>query len=263
MKNLMLLVGCVLLSVSAHAELQPGGLYTLSVADVEQAVAKALQDAGTTPLATAHIDGVSRDTAYGHNTPLTASIKTLNADPVAKRWSANVNFVSGAEIVSVIPMQGKYMEMVMLPTAKRPISAGQEISANDLEMRPYPLNYARGGVLKDIGTAVGKVSHRIISANRPLRETEFATASVVHKNASVTLQYKTDAINITTVGQALEDGAVGDVIPVLNINSKKIIRATVLSKDTVSVTHYVQPADTRTSAVQNTRVSSLEDVYAN
>jgi flagellar basal body P-ring formation protein FlgA len=263
MRHILFVLGCLLFALPAQAELQSGGLYTLSLSDIEQAVANALQENGSTPLATARIEGVTRDTAYGHSTPLTASIKSLKADPVSKRWSANVNFVSGAEIVSVLPMQGRYTEMVMLPTAKRPISAGQTIAEGDVEMRAYPANYARGSVLKDLQTIIGKVPHRIISANRPLREEEFTTPNVVRKNASVTLQYQTAAINITTAGQAMENGSVGDVIPVLNLNSKKIVRATILDKDTVSVSGNVQTRSAQASAVKPKPVSSLEEIYAN
>ncbi len=268
-----LIIAVFLLTSSALAfEQGTGSVYTVTLADVEQAIAQAIQEGGTATLATARIDGVTRDTAYGHNAPITATIKALKADPISKRWTANVNFVSGAEIVSVIPMQGRYTEMVMLPTAKRQLSAGQPIAETDIEMRPYPFNFARTSVMKDTASIIGKVPHHAISANRPLREEEFTTPNVVRKNASVTLQYQTASINITTAGQAMEAGSVGDVIQVLNVNSKKIVRATILDKDTVSVsgstisTAAAAPAPVvapTAAPIAAQQTSRLEDVYAN
>ncbi len=261
MKRIMTVLGWwMIATASAHAAAPQQALHTVALSEVEQAVATALQTQGVASLVTARVEGVMRDTAFGHRTPLSIDIRALTATPATKRWSANINFVADGTIVSVAPMQGRYTEMVMLPTAKHALKPDYPLSEDDLELRPYPLTAMRSGMLKDITTVIGKVPHRHISPNRPLHEDEFSDARVVRKQAPVTLEYSTPSISITTAGQALQAGAVGDVIDVLNVNSKKVVRGTVVDKQTVRIL----PASTSgATAARATAAPPVEDVYAN
>jgi flagella basal body P-ring formation protein FlgA len=57
----------------------------------------------------------------------------------------------------------------------------------------------------------------------------------VARNDSVTITFSVPGIMLTARGQALEPGAQGDVINVVNIQSKKTIRATVAGPGHVTV----------------------------
>ena len=89
--------------------------------------------------------------------------------------------------------------------------------------------------ISDIKNLIGRTPIRTVSPNRPIRESEISAPAVIKKNALVQMRYKTNSMEITTSGQALSDGAKGDVIEVRNIASKKVTRAVVTTSDTVDV----------------------------
>jgi flagella basal body P-ring formation protein FlgA len=93
----------------------------------------------------------------------------------------------------------------------------------------------------------------VITAGRPIRSTEIATAAVIKKNDLVKMVYSQGAMQISTNGQAMSDGGQGSVIAVKNITSNKVIQATVQDASTV----LIDSGEMRTSSI------SVGDVYEN
>ena len=60
-----------------------------------------------------------------------------------------------------------------------------------------------------------------------LRQTDLGKAELVARNDNVTITFQVPGITLTMRGKALEGGAQGDTINVLNVQSKRSIQATV------------------------------------
>ena len=60
-----------------------------------------------------------------------------------------------------------------------------------------------------------------------MRQTDLTKPELVARNENVTITYEVPGITLTMRGKALEAGAQGDVINVLNVQSKQTIQATV------------------------------------
>jgi flagella basal body P-ring formation protein FlgA len=58
---------------------------------------------------------------------------------------------------------------------------------------------------------------------------------LVSRNQSVLITYQVPGIVLTIRGEAKESGAFGDVITVVNVQSKKVLQATVIGPGRVSV----------------------------
>ena len=58
---------------------------------------------------------------------------------------------------------------------------------------------------------------------------------VVQRNEPVTILYEVPGIVLTVRGKALEAGAVGDMINVLNVQSNRTVQATVIGPGRVSI----------------------------
>ena len=94
----------------------------------------------------------------------------------------------------------------------------------DIEIRDFAITHTRADTVTDIASLVGKSPVRTISPERPIREQEVVSPAIVKKNALVQMHYHSPGMEITTTGQAMTDGAKGDVINVRNVTSKKIVR---------------------------------------
>ena len=70
---------------------------------------------------------------------------------------------------------------------------------------------------------------------RPLRIADLMKPEVVQRNETVTLVYRVPGIMLTVRGKATEGGAEGDVISVLNEQSKRTVQGVVVGPGRVVV----------------------------
>lgn len=76
---------------------------------------------------------------------------------------------------------------------------------------------------------------RQLAAGQPLVVGELMRPAMVQKGASVLMQLDSPGITLTAQGQALESGAIGERIQVLNPVSRAVIEAEVTGPDRVRV----------------------------
>jgi flagella basal body P-ring formation protein FlgA len=91
-------------------------------------------------------------------------------------------------------------------------------------------------ILRESEQAVGLAAKRSLRAGQVIRQADLAKPELVTRNEAVTIAYVVPGIVVSIRGQALEPGAMGDVINVLNVQSKKTLQATVTGPGRVSVT---------------------------
>ncbi len=236
------------------ADTDKANLFPLSYADAEEAVSRALADKGAADKVAAKINGRGDNTPlYSYTAPLTVDVRGLRFDKPSGHWSANLLLLANGSVVSALPASGRFDEMVEVPMLKRALNNKNVISTSDIEVRDMPISQTRVDVITDIASLIGKSPVYSVSAYRPIRDHEIATPPLVRKSNIVQMRYLSPGMEITTTGQALDDGAKGTVINVRNLASKKIVQAVVEDSATVSVT-----GDTRIQSSSN----QTADAYA-
>jgi flagella basal body P-ring formation protein FlgA len=121
----------------------------------------------------------------------------------------------------------------VVPT--RPLVFGEVVKVSDLTVARRPKAEYAPTVLSQIELAVGLSARRSLRAGQVLRQGDLAKPDIVARNEAVTITYEVPGIVLSVRGQALEAGAEGSVISVLNAQSKRTILATVTSPGRVSV----------------------------
>lgn len=76
---------------------------------------------------------------------------------------------------------------------------------------------------------------RALGGGQPIMQTDVAVLPIVRKGTKVTMVYEGKNFRLSMPGEALNDGASGESIPVRNMQSKKQLRATVRDSLTVVV----------------------------
>jgi DNA-directed RNA polymerase alpha subunit len=82
---------------------------------------------------------------------------------------------------------------------------------------------------------LGLAAKRPVRAGQPLRAADLMKPEVVKKNDIVMMRYEIPGIVLTLRGQALDNGTEGDVVNVLNIQSKRTIQGTVTGPGQVTM----------------------------
>jgi flagella basal body P-ring formation protein FlgA len=76
---------------------------------------------------------------------------------------------------------------------------------------------------------------RVLSAGAPVRLGDLRPPVVVARGSRVTMQVRYGALTVTAGGRALEDGAMGAVIRVVNVDSSRTVEAVVTGPNQVAV----------------------------
>jgi flagella basal body P-ring formation protein FlgA len=97
------------------------------------------------------------------------------------------------------------------------------------------LPYGETGFISELSSAIGKKLNRNISEMMALKKNMIESVPILHKGDPVTIFLETGGILITAKGVAKEDALAGDLIKVLNWQSKKTIQAHVISSEAVRI----------------------------
>jgi flagella basal body P-ring formation protein FlgA len=74
-----------------------------------------------------------------------------------------------------------------------------------------------------------------LRAGQALRVADLAKPDLVQRDQTVTLIYESAGLYLTIRGKALEAGTEGDVVSVLNLQSKRTVSGTVIGRGQVSI----------------------------
>lgn len=107
--------------------------------------------------------------------------------------------------------------------AARTIRAQAVIAPDDVALADGDMP----GAVADLREAVGLEARVAIYAGHPVRAGDLAPPALVERNQSVTLVFQRGALSIRTEGRALDRGAAGDAVRVMNTTSKATVIAVI------------------------------------
>jgi flagella basal body P-ring formation protein FlgA len=82
---------------------------------------------------------------------------------------------------------------------------------------------------------IGMAAKIALRNGQALRTDDLIKPQIVQRNEAVTIYYEVPGIMLTVRGKAVEGGAMGDVVGVLNIQSNRPVQATVIAPGRVSI----------------------------
>jgi flagella basal body P-ring formation protein FlgA len=179
---------------------------------------------------------------------LRTSIEQLDYDAASGRFTAALAVV-GAGIPTLRQrLSGRLQEMLELPVAAHRLPAGSVIQPADLRLARLQANTVRGEVARQPAQAVGLSLKRPAAAGQPLTLADLGQPLAVHKGGRVAMELLAPGLVLNGQGLALESGAPGDRITVLNPGSRAIMEAEIIGPDRVRVAPGSMPVQTARGA---------------
>lgn len=211
---------------------------SIDASDIEQAVARALErrnglgDAANISLTFDRVPGDIRLDA--------ANTGTLN--PVAVRYEPrNTRFDVTFEISNEaglaptkLRFSGTAVETVEAAVLARGLERNEVLKSSDVVVERRPKAEVGNDVLTR-DRAVGMQARRQLRAGQALKGADVAKPDLVQRDQGVTLIYETAGIYLTVLGKALEAGTEGDVVNVLNLQSKRTVSGVVVGRGRVAI----------------------------
>ena len=144
-------------------------------------------------------------------------------DPRSQHFDATVE-IPGS---SPLRITGQARPMVAVLTVARSVTRGEILKQADVVFERHPRSEVGKDYMVDPTQAVGLAARFSMQPGRLLRTIDLMKPEVIRRNQAVTLVYQVPGITLTVRGKATEDGAVGDMISVLNEQSKRVIEGVV------------------------------------
>jgi flagella basal body P-ring formation protein FlgA len=164
------------------------------------------------------------------------ALRTAALDPRFGRFDVSFD-VPGSAATRRAPVRftGTIVETVAAAVLTRALGRGEIIKAADLSIERRPKAEIVADMIGIADDAIGLAVRQPQRAGQPLRRADLTKPELVHRDDTVTLVYEVPGILLTTRGKAIDSGAEGDVIGVLNIQSKRTVQGIVSGPGRVTI----------------------------
>lgn len=105
--------------------------------------------------------------------------------------------------------------------ARRPILAGEFVTAGDVELRASDIQLAAGQELRSLNDVLGREALRGFSEGQPLDRRLLRKPILVSRGQAVVVVAKAAGVEVRTTGRALEDGTHGDLVLIETLDTKQ------------------------------------------
>jgi flagella basal body P-ring formation protein FlgA len=149
---------------------------------------------------------------------------------------------------------GTAIETVEVAVLTRDIDRAELLKSSDIAVERKPKAEVTGEPASRERT-IGMQLRRPMRAGNPIRIADIVKPDFVQRDQSVTVIYQVPGIYLTTRGKAVESGAEGDTVSVLNLQTKRTLTGIVTGRGQVTVQGASQsapmaPAVEQTSSLQ-------------
>lgn len=165
------------------------------------------------------------------------AIARFQYDAQTRRFDVTFE-VPGSAVARRLPLRfiGSVAETVEAVIPLRPLAANETIKASDITVERRPKPEFAGAPAASIEDVLGFAAKRALRPGQAIRAADLQKPELVGRNDTVMMLFEAPGILMTIRGKAIEAGALGDTINVLNVESKRTIQATVSGPGQVTVT---------------------------
>lgn len=168
--------------------------------------------------------------------PATAEIHSLRYDPQRGTFEAVLSAPSAATQIAALTVTGRVQRMVSMPVLKNTLRAGDIIGHSDIDWIEMEENGLAPDIIVNEDKLANMTPRRVIAAGRPIRAADLLPPQLVERGDTVTLVFADGPMLLTAQGKALQNGAKGDLIRVVNLASNRSIEGLVSADREITVT---------------------------
>lgn len=119
---------------------------------------------------------------------------------------------------------------LMLPVPTVTIYPGDTIKDSMLRLQAYPENFKARTAVVDAPMAIaGRIARRMLLPGEPVPVNAVDDPRLVSRGASVQIVFEENGLLITAAGSPLQNGGLGEMIRVRNVDTNRIVMGTVMA----------------------------------
>jgi flagella basal body P-ring formation protein FlgA len=161
----------------------------------------------------------------------TAPLQVVSAEMLYGNRVRATLAVPGSQVASNgLSLDAVAYEMAEIIISQTSIPRGQIISANDVQVSIMRKDRAGFDPATSPSAVIGKAARKSLVAGRTIRYTDLAEPVLVERGKRILIVFVRPGITLSVTGEAMMDGAEGDVVKVMNPQSKRMLEG-VVSRD--------------------------------
>lgn len=214
---------------------QADNLLLLGEGDIAEAVKKEFVEQGLEDKIELEFFGGQTSFALENVKAAKVMISKLKFDATQNKFSAIAEIFADGNPYAKTSLSGRYYVMGEIWVPAVNIEKGEVISEDKLKTIPVRMNRIKTQNITELNKLVGMQAKKTLKEGKVISDREVGPVILIKKGKVVTSVYKSKGLQITARAEALEDGAKGQSIEVMNTKSSKKFYATVVDADTVEI----------------------------
>lgn len=131
---------------------------------------------------------------------------------------------------------GKVSVISHILVARRTLRRGEQVSADAVQLVEKDISNLHYGFFRDPEKVLGQQATRALPAGSVLTPGVLKAPLLIRRGDRVTLLAKIGGIEVSMLGEAMNDGSAGQRLRVKALNSKRVVEGQVVSANVVKVT---------------------------
>jgi len=191
--------------------------------DLEDTIIAALRDQGLT--ANVDLDFVGSDPVIilPHDIEPTIEVISSSYNQSRQTFSATLRTADN----SVKQFSGVAYPLIPLPVLATPARRGDIITNSMVKTIMVRADLLSDEMVITEDDLIGMTPRRVIAADIPVTYAALSKPRMVDRGDLITMQYENGPIRITAIAKAMQSGTKGDIIRVMNVDSKRTLEAKV------------------------------------
>ncbi|MDO9126914.1 MAG: flagellar basal body P-ring formation chaperone FlgA, partial [Parvibaculum sp.] len=165
----------------------------------------------------------------------TVSVEQISYNTRSGAFTAIVRAPAGDMLSPLRRVTGRAYAVLDVPVLTRDMQPGDVVRQQDIDWVRLPANRVSQNMIASLDHLVGMSPRRPARAGEPLRQSDMSPPIVVDKGAQVDVTLVSGSLTLTARGRALQSGAVGDIVNVLNTRSNRTLQGVVTGPNMVTI----------------------------
>jgi flagella basal body P-ring formation protein FlgA len=166
----------------------------------------------------------------------TVAASEVRIDLQKNAFTAVLSAPAGAENPTARKqITGRLYALQKVPVLKNPAQKGDLISMTDIDYVDMRASDVPSSVIADADHLVGRTPRRNLGAMKPLGAADIESPTLVKKGDLVTVALQSGTLGLTMQARAMQNGAIGDTVRVVNTASNRQLDGVVTGAQSVSL----------------------------
>lgn len=161
------------------------------------------------------------DITLPHDMAGTIDVTNVSYNQRTARFEATVSAPSAANPVKQVIVTGSVRPMTMVPVLKSNLRNGDVIGDGDLEWVEMFSSDIQPDTFTRASDLNGMTPRRVAFAGKPVRTIDIQAPQLIERGETITIVFKEGPLSLTAAGKALQNGAKGENIRVINTASNR------------------------------------------